>query len=236
MMKNLKRNYFRKKQLKQKTLAVFNCVIGLLIMTFLCISLYVEGEENVTSRSNEQWESTMKEIYLQRQQDSIKLEQAKYSIRNLLIDEVHSYIKRYAPKSRMSSENIVDLSLEYDYDIPLLMSQAHLESHFGTYTGGTNSVFGVIRKKFNHPDDAVENYIILMKSRYIVERTPEEALSDGLTLEKGGGRYAEDPNYSVKISKIRNNIIDNYKIQQYKNRYDSIIEEFDSIKNNKITV
>ena len=75
-----------------------------------------------------------------------------------LINEVDSYIKKFAPKSEMTGTNIVNLCLTYDFDIPLALSQFHIESHFASYgvAKRTNNVAnvgnmddGTILYKFN---------------------------------------------------------------------------------------
>lgn len=163
------------------------------------------------------------------QKDSLMIEDKLSSAYDSLVFQIDGYIKKISPKSKMSAKNIADLSIEHSYDIPLLLAQAHLESRFGTHTGGTNSVFGVIRRKFSHPDESVEDYIKLMKSRYLVTRTPEEALAKGMTLENGGGRYAEDPQYCYKIRKIRNAILRDWKIHELHKQYVKLLDERDSL-------
>ena len=133
------------------------------------------------------------------------------NVKSDLIGEVSGYIRKYAPKSRMSAANIVDQCLEKDFDLPLLLSQAHQETHFATC--GSNNCFGLMNgKRYTHPDQCVEDYISLMQRRYIINRTVDEALESNLRLEKGGGYYSETPTYSKTISGLRNNIIRDTRI------------------------
>jgi len=123
----------------------------------------------------------------------------------LLVDD---YIKSVAPKSRMTGKNIVELCLEYDFDITLLLAQGHLETHFATC--GSNNCFGVSgrRGRHSHPDDSVIEYINLMKKSYVKNRTSEQALAANLNVE--GSRkafYSELSTYGRTVSGIRNNII-----------------------------
>ena len=133
------------------------------------------------------------------------------NVKSDLIEEVGGYIRKYAPKSRMSAANIVEQCLEKNFDLPLLLSQAHQETHFATC--GSNNCFGIKnKKKYTHPDQCVEDYISLMQRRYIINRTVEEALKSNLRLEKGGGYYSETATYSKSISGLRNNILRDTRI------------------------
>lgn len=139
-----------------------------------------------------------KEIEKEKLLDSLK------EIKKDLYKEVKFYIKKYVPKSKMNAESIVDACLFYDYDIPLLLSQAYNESHLGT---SSKNVFGIKRKKkYSHPDKAIVDYIKLMQSKYIKTRTVEEALAAGLNVEGSKNRYATAKDYPKKIKKTRSNI------------------------------
>ena len=126
-------------------------------------------------------------------------------IKDSLVAEVNSYIKSAAPRSRMTAEHIIDKCLEYDYDITLLLSQGYIESRFGTL--GRN-VFGLYGKSYKHPDHAVVDYLDLMTRKFIINRSPDELISSGFTWENNSrAKYAENPNYSNEIRKIRNSMI-----------------------------
>ena len=94
-------------------------------------------------------------------------------LRENLISEVDGYIHSVAPRSKMSATNIIDICLQYEYDITMLLCQGHLETHFGT-TG--RNVFGIVGKRYTHPDQAVQDYVKLMSSKYIINRSTEEVL------------------------------------------------------------
>ena len=131
-------------------------------------------------------------------------------VKDNLIEEVALYINKNAPKSRMSAVNIVELCLKNEFDISLLMSQAHQETHFGT-TG--RNVFGIYGKRYAHPDSAVLDYINLIKSRYIINRSTEEFIASGMTYENNRkAKYAGDPNYPHRIHVLRSNIVSNTNI------------------------
>ena len=136
--------------------------------------------------------------------------------RERLVSEVDRYISKNCPKSPMSADNIVDLCLEYDYDIPLLLSQGTIETALGTPgLNSRNSVFGVMnKKKYAHPDHAVEDYIQLMLKRYIVNRSVDTALKHGLNVEGSKYKYCAEPGYAYKVSKLRQQIIKEYDLER----------------------
>lgn len=164
------------------------------------------------------------------------------SIKEVLTNEVASYMYKVYPKTKMSPGYIVDICYEKDFDIPLLLSQARQESIFGKHTGGTNSCFGVINKKYRHVDESVAGYVDLMKRRYVRTRTPEQLISSGFQVEGSRtAKYAEDPNYSQTIGRIRSTIIRTTAIpshqkllRQYKERLDSLIKQRSDSNGNRI--
>lgn len=184
------------------------------IFEFICIVIIAVGialhaSEKISKERRTQYEECMKmKEYEKFKEDSI----LKETIKKELSLELDSYMKRYSRKIRLSSDSIIELCIKHNYDISLLMSQAHLESVFGSRTGKTNSVFGLVNRRYSDPNESIEDYIILMKSKYLIERNVDELIESGMKLEKGKGKYAEDPNYSYKIKKLRNNIIENTRI------------------------
>lgn len=141
-----------------------------------------------------------------------------------LIVEVDNYIKKYSPKSKMTAETIVSLALKYDYDLPLMLSQFHMESHFASYGVAykTNNVAnvgnmddGTMLYKFKHPDDSVEPYIKLMLKDYLVNKSVDDLMINFVNYRNQ--RYASDKFYEKKINQKRNSIIKQtniYKLQQ----------------------
>ena len=136
-----------------------------------------------------------------------------------LINEVDSYIERYAKKSKMSADNIVELALKYDYDISLMLAQFHLESHFASFgiAYKTNNVAnvgnmddGTMLYKFKHPDDSVEPYIKLMINDYLKNKSVDDLLNNFVNYRNQ--RYASDVLYENKVKQKRNYIIKNTKI------------------------
>lgn len=137
-----------------------------------------------------------------------------------LVKEIDAYIKQNSKNSRMSGVVITDMCIKHNFDIPLLLSQAHLEGHFATRgrTKTTGSAFGVglydngVNKfKFSDPNDSIEPYIFVVKNNYICDKNIEDLLRKGFT-NKNNQRYASADGYAKKINGIRNKIKRNTNI------------------------
>lgn len=153
------------------------------------------------------------EIISQVEMQRLQLQSQSDSLTNSLISEVNDYIDRYAPKSKMTGEHIVSSCIESDFDITLLMAQAHLETHFGQ-ANSRNNVFGLAKKQYSHPDSAVVDYISLMQRRYVKNRSVDEALASNLNVE-GSSKYfySELETYTNHVSSIRNKIRNHTNIE-----------------------
>lgn len=160
------------------------------------------------------------------------------SLYNRKIEIVDNYMKEktmYAGRNperlEISPQKIVDLCDEYKYDLPLLLAQAQIESHFGTDNTKAiniyNSVFSVgcwdneePRCKYATQDDSIEPYIKLMIRDYGMsdEDTINRKLSSNNLVNMNGERYASDKAYEKKLRSTRNNIIDKFPelIEPYK--------------------
>ena len=134
-------------------------------------------------------------------------------MKHSLISEVHSYITKNAKKNKMSATYIVNKCIDKRFDISLLLSQAHLESCFGDNMKG-NSCFGMKGKGFINTNHAVDEYIKLMQTKYIITRTPEQLIASNFKVE-GSSKYRyAGPGYGNKIKSIRKNIIKTTRIHQ----------------------
>ena len=152
-------------------------------------------------------------------------------IRQNLITEVGYYISRHAPRSKMSAEYIVDACLDKEFDITLLMAQGHLETHFATC--GSNNCFGIGNKKrYKHPNESVDDYIDLMKRKYIINRTTEQLLASNVRMENSkSSYYSSQSSYGAKVKKIRDDIKKNTNIHELFNdllEVNSLIGEYES--------
>ena len=149
-------------------------------------------------------------------------------IKQQLYAEVNVYIRKYAPNSKMTGEKIVDACLESNYDIPLLLSQAHNESHFGTTT---KKVFGIKNKQYKHPNNAIMDYIELMQQKYVKTRSVESALNAGLNVEGSRCKYAGIKSYATKIKLTRANIKNNTDIDNLTEKVKSLEKKKDVLTN-----
>lgn len=148
--------------------------------------------------------------------------------KQLLINEVNSYIKTIAPTSKLTGECIVDKCLYYNIDIVFVLAQGQIESHYGT-TGtakNTNSVFNIgaydghsASKQcrngfgFNHPDDSVEPYLKVLINDYLVNGKTEHDLMNNY-VNYLNMRYASNKNYERMLKSVYN------KIKKVTNIYD----------------
>jgi hypothetical protein len=123
----------------------------------------------------------------------------KEKFRLKLVTEVENYITKMAPTAKLSSDFLVSKCLEYDTDIIFVLSQALLESHFGTkgVAAKTNSVWNVgtydngkVLYKYDHPDQSVEPYLKLLNEKYLINVT-----SSGDTIYKDLGHLVQDRGY-----------------------------------------
>lgn len=153
-------------------------------------------------------------------------------LRDSLIHEVNIYINDKFPKSELSADSLVMICLKYDFDIIFALSQAQLESGFGTVgvAKKTYSVWNVfsydgmsadaIIKKgrhYNHPDESIEPYIILIKTKYLgTEKTYEDLLNNYISLS--GYRYASNKNYEKLLRLIYNKIDKQTNIKDLHNK------------------
>ena len=152
-------------------------------------------------------------------------------IRQNLINEVGYYISRHAPRSKMSAEYIVDACLDKEFDITLLMAQGHLETHFATC--GSNNCFGIgTKKRYKHPNESVDDYLDLMKRKYIIKRTTEQLLASNVRMENSkSSYYSSQSSYGAKVKKIRDDIKKNTNIHELFNdllEVNSLIGEYES--------
>ena len=145
------------------------------------------------------------------------------------VEAVKNYIE-YAIKNqnykyndlKVSPEAFVLESIKNDFDLPLMLAQAHQESCFGMSARArkTNSIFAVglhddgTNTKFYTPqDESIKNYIDLLKQNYLVNgKTELDLLKTNGFVDYRNNRYASDENYESNIRRIRNKIIKMYPV------------------------
>lgn len=122
--------------------------------------------------------------------------------------------------TKLSSEALVKNSMKYNFDLPLLLAAAHLESCFGITPRAkkTNSIYSVglydngkNLASYTHPDDSISAYIELLYNDYLIDdKTINDLLRPGCFINKNGHRFASDVNYEKNLKSIRNRIIKQY--------------------------
>ena len=137
--------------------------------------------------------------------------QIREMINNSLSKEVDLYIKKYAPESILSANQLVEICDMFEFDLKLGMAQGHLESHFGTRgrAAETNSVFNVgtyddgrVLYTYEEPNESIEPYVFLVKNYYLVDSTSVDDLLYDRFVNFKGKRYSTSRSYERKLLKI----------------------------------
>ena len=155
------------------------------------------------------------------------LELDYYRSKDVLVDVVDSYIKEVAPSSIMNGITFVNKCDEYNMNLFFVIAQAQVESAFATKGLGQkmNSAFNVkaydgkgskYMDKYDHPDDSIEPYIILVKKNYMGDsKTEMDLMNNYVNFE--GKRYATNPDYEEMMLSTYKKLI---------NRYDKVYDEY----------
>ena len=147
----------------------------------------------------------------------------KDSIKNELIDEAENYIFKNYPKAHKNIPMlIVENGLEHDIDILFMMAQTQQETGYGTLGAGRESsrrsLFGVAVRKYDNYENAVVDYIRLLKKSYLTNGRTEQHLMKRYVTSRGG-RYAGDPNYEATLRKTYSDICSKTKIKELQTAY-----------------
>ena len=163
-----------------------------------------------------------------KQEEMMKQEKMKAdSVFNEKVKACDEYITRalevkgYSRNAtKLSSEALVKNSMKYNFDLPLLLAAAHLESCFGITPRAkrTNSVYSVglydngkNLASYTHPDDSISAYIELLYNDYLIDdKTINDLLRPGCFINKNGHRFASDTDYEKNLKSIRDRIIRQY--------------------------
>lgn len=123
---------------------------------------------------------------------------------------------------QLSPKELVLAAYETDFDLPMMMAQAHQESCFGVTPRArrTNSVFsvgswddGTDLYKYKTQNQSILPYIRLLQKDYMVNgKTELDLLKPGAFVNYRGHRYAGDLNYENAVKSIRNKIIKQYPV------------------------
>lgn len=205
----------------------FNRTLTLLSMGVLSVTM---GIAIMKQYFPEEMEKNKNEILLKfnsaenkTNKESVNFSNEKNDLFKRRVTEINNLMKyvselngRDPNKIELSAEHIVNMCDKYNYSLPLLLAQAHIESHFGTTQRAkkTNSVFSVGsyddgRNIYNPStqNESVENYIKIMQRDYLANQSIDELLQPGHFVNHNGHRYASDKNYENKIKQTMNGII-----------------------------
>ena len=147
----------------------------------------------------------------------------KESIIESINKEAITFVKKYYPNCPdIISTYIVKKGLENDIDICFMLAQTQLETSFGKAgigrTSSRHSLFGVEKRHYSNYVDAINDYVKLLKTSYLVKGRTEQNLLKNY-VNKGGYRYAGNPNYEVSLRKHYNTICNVTKIKSLQNQY-----------------
>ena len=117
---------------------------------------------------------------------------------------------------KFNPDNLVLACYMYNYDLPLLLAQLQVESHFGTTDRAkrTNSMFSVGSYddgkdvvKYKNQDASIVPYIKLINRNYLLDgkKDVDDLLQN--FVNGAGKRYASNPNYENDLKKTRYKIM-----------------------------
>lgn len=164
------------------------------------------------------------------QSDSIEvITNPREDIKNELILEAENYIYSRFPRTHNAiPTSIVEHGLEHEIDIMFMMAQTQIETNFGTLGAGREtsrrSLFGVASRKYKTYNEAIADYVSILKKFYLTKGRTEQHLMRKYTTSKGG-RYAENPNYEAELRGAYVFIDKKTNIKQLQHKYKSIKEE-----------
>lgn len=162
------------------------------------------------------FEKAEKEKAVSFENERKKLKKQKIEEINNLMCYVCELNGRDPETLELSAEHIVNMCEKYNFPLPLLLAQAHLESHFGTTNRAkrTNSVFSVGSYddgrnvyKPSTQNESIENYIQTIQRYYLQDKSVDELLKNGGFVNYLGKRYASDKHYELKIRQTMNGLI-----------------------------
>jgi len=186
-MRNLQKKKHKIKEAEQVSKALIKIIL-VIVFLFINITNTTQRDAHAESSSTQPTEEV---IYIKNLRTKMKVE---------LVREVKTYINKIAPHSELTTEYLVDKCLEYNTDIIFVLSQALLESHFGTKgkAARTNSVWNVgtyddgkILYTYNYANHSIEPYLKLLKEDYLIHIT-----HTGDTIQKEVQELVEDKAYT----------------------------------------
>jgi len=147
--------------------------------------------------------------------DYNKIKEKQKAVR-IYIAEVLAKHGKSLSDLKFNPDNLVIACYLYDYDLPLLLAQLQVESHFGTTDRAqrTNSMFSVGAYddgrdiiKYKDQDASIVPYIKLINKNYLLDgkKDVDDLLHN--FVNGAGKRYASNPNYENDLKKTRHKIM-----------------------------
>jgi flagellum-specific peptidoglycan hydrolase FlgJ len=154
-----------------------------------------------------------------------------YDVKHKLTDEVQNYINTVAPSSSVDALDLIDKCNKYNVNLLFVLAQGTMESHFATkgIGGKINNIFNVCvydsikdgnkvnnNYRYEHPNESIEPYLILLTENYLVDGKTESDLLENF-VNKNGKRYATYVNYENDLISIIKRIKTTTKIDSLNN-------------------
>jgi len=151
---------------------------------------------------------------------------------NSLETDIENYFSINYPKAKISPREIARVCVEYELEPKFVLSQAHLESHYGTRgrAKSTNSIFnvgawddGTTKNYYASPDASIEPYAKLLTQFYLIDgKTIDDLLRPGGFVNHNGHRYATAKNYEFNIKWLITYIEERSDIKTLLEYYESV--------------
>lgn len=152
------------------------------------------------------------------QVDSVNKKIAQDTIRQELYKEVESYIRKHAPRfDKDITKHLVDECVINGIDICFCLSQAQIETNFGTAGIGNSrkSMYGVY-KTYKNRNASTTDWIRIIKKNYLGNKKSIHHLMKNYVTLVGSYRYSSNKNYEHDLKKCYTSIKNStniYKLQ-----------------------
>jgi hypothetical protein len=196
--------------MKQLT-KILKTILPILVALILVNIMAFDSKKNIRIVEKEVVREFDTTEYVKSIKDSFKLN---------LVSEVENYINKIAPTSKLNPELLVEKCLEYNTDLVFVLSQALLESHFGTKGKATqtNSVWNVgtydngkVLYTYKDPNNSLVPYLKLINEKYLINvsengdttyKDLSHLLEDKGYINYNGDRFASARGYENGLRKI----------------------------------
>ena len=103
-----------------------------------------------------------------------------------------------------------------------MMAQTQNETSYGTLGAGRESsrrsLFGIAVRRYNNYENAIVDYIKILKKSYLTKGRTEQHLMRRY-VTSGGSRYATDPNSEITLRKTYTELLKQTKIKELQIKY-----------------